>query len=550
MKKHSEKIPDWHDQRKRIIGLGESSIRKSYYPELQQRIAELEKKNEDLNATYEDLSYKEEELRQNYEELSVTERKLRESERKFRAIFDQTFQFIGLMTPEGTILEANRTSLKFGGQQESDIFGKPIWETPLWIHSEELQKKLRVAVQDAAKGEFVRFEVTHVAADGTLHYIDFSIKPVRDDAGRVILLIPEGRDITDRKRAEEAIQKSGREWQTTFNAITDAVFLLDDKGRIIRHNRALELFTGKTSDEIDGRYCYEVMHGTTSPIKGCPNVKAEKSRQRESIELKIGNRWVIAAVDPIFSENGTFSGAVHLLIDITERKQAEEALNQARKKLSFLNAITFSDIQNSIFTLSGYLELEKTLPTDEKLPQFKENERKIVQTIAESLKFTGIYQSLGLKPPLWQNVQQSFLMAISHLDISTLARRLEVGSVEIYADPLLENVFFALTENVVRHARTATELTVRYHESPDGLTLFFEDNGTGVPVDLKEKIFEQGYGRRKGLGLFISREILSVTGITIKETGEPGKGARFEIMVPKSGYRFGGNGPEGRSSVF
>ncbi len=270
----------------------------------------------------------------------LTYRNLKESERKFRAIFDQTFEFIGLMTPDGTLLEANRTSLKFGGQQESDVLGKPIWETPWWTHSEELQEKLRAAVQDAAQGEFVRFEVTHLAADGSLHYIDFSIKPVRDEAGRVILLIPEGRDVTERKRAEDALRKSGREWQTTFNAITDAVFLLDNEGRIIRHNRAFEIFTGKPADEIDGRYCYEVMHGTDSPVEGCPNVKAQKSRQRESIELKIGNRWVIVAVDPIISENGKYSGAVHLLIDITERKLAEEALQESEER--FRNIFTYA----------------------------------------------------------------------------------------------------------------------------------------------------------------------------------------------------------------
>ena len=83
MKKHSEETPDWNDQRKRIIGLGESSIRKNYFPELQQKILELEKKNKDLNAAYEDLSIKEEELRQNYEELVPAEGRLRESEEKY-----------------------------------------------------------------------------------------------------------------------------------------------------------------------------------------------------------------------------------------------------------------------------------------------------------------------------------------------------------------------------------------------------------------------------------------------------------------------------------
>jgi PAS domain S-box-containing protein len=134
------------------------------------------------------------------------EEKLQESERRFRAIFDQTFQFIGLMTPDGILVEANRSALAFAGIREADVLGKPFWETPWWTHSSELQDKLRSAVEAASQGRLVRFEATHLAADGSMHYIDFSLKPVKDENGRVVLLIPEGRDITDRKRAEERLE--------------------------------------------------------------------------------------------------------------------------------------------------------------------------------------------------------------------------------------------------------------------------------------------------------------------------------------------------------
>jgi len=345
------------------------------------------------------------------------ENALRESERKYRAIFDQTYQFTGLLTPEGRILEANRSSLEFIGLQESDVAGKLFWDTPWWAHSEELQAKLRVAVQDAARGEFVRFEATHPGIDESLHYIDFSIKPVKDESGRVILLIPEGRDITERKRADEA-------------------------------------------------------------------------------------------------------------------------LNQATKKLNLLNSITFTDIQNAIFSLSGYFELENRVTRDEKTQQYLGKQIGIVQKITESLKFANLFQGLGIKSPAWQNVEQSFLQGISHLDISQFCRQLNIKGLEIYADPLLENVFFTLAENVALHGKTATEITFRYQESPEGLTIIFEDNGVGIPSGMKENIFDRHYEEKKGLGLFLVREILSITGISIRETGEAGRGARFEIFVPKGVYRF------------
>jgi PAS domain S-box-containing protein len=127
------------------------------------------------------------------------EEALRESERKMHTIFDQTFQFIGLMTIDGILIEANRTLLKFSDIEASSVLNKPFWQGPWWSHSPELQEKLRQAVGKAARGEFIRFEATHVAKDGILHYVDFSLKPVKDETGKVIFMIPEGRDITEFK---------------------------------------------------------------------------------------------------------------------------------------------------------------------------------------------------------------------------------------------------------------------------------------------------------------------------------------------------------------
>jgi signal transduction histidine kinase len=220
---------------------------------------------------------------------------------------------------------------------------------------------------------------------------------------------------------------------------------------------------------------------------------------------------------------------------------AEDALILARKKLNFLNVVTFNDIRNSIFSLSGYLELEKELLTDEKVEGYLENEKFAVRSIVHSLNFAKNYQDMGIKPPLWQNVNQTFLYAISHLDfakVSRILRKVTLDNLEIYADPLLETVFFNLAENVLKHGGAVTEMILRYQEVPEGLTLFFEDNGKGIPVHLKEEIFERGYGKDKGMGLFLVREVLGITRISIRETGQQGKGARFEISVPKGCYRF------------
>ncbi len=131
------------------------------------------------------------------------EKKAEDEESKIRTIFDETFQFIGLMTTGGVLIEANKAALEFSGVEASSVLNKPFWETPWWTHSKEMQEKLKDAVKKAAQGQFIRFEATHKAKDGSLHTIDFSLKPVRDKSGKVIFLIPEGRDITKLKTGSE-----------------------------------------------------------------------------------------------------------------------------------------------------------------------------------------------------------------------------------------------------------------------------------------------------------------------------------------------------------
>jgi PAS domain S-box-containing protein len=128
---------------------------------------------------------------------------LLENERKLRTIFDNTFQFIGLLTTDGILISVNKAAAESVGAEQSSLLNKPFWDCPWWTHSRQMQEKLQQAVKEAAQGQFVRFEATHPTKDGTLIYVDFSLKPVKDENGKVIYLLPEGRNITDRKLSEE-----------------------------------------------------------------------------------------------------------------------------------------------------------------------------------------------------------------------------------------------------------------------------------------------------------------------------------------------------------
>lgn len=142
--------------------------------------------------------------------LLETQRRLDESQLRFRAIFDQTFEFIGLLDADGKLIEANSTALAFIGKTLDDVVGQPFADTPWWTHSPADQATLRDGIAAAASGRFVRFETTHPGADGTVATVDFSLKPVMNDAGKVVFIIPEGRDITHLKRAEQELREATR----------------------------------------------------------------------------------------------------------------------------------------------------------------------------------------------------------------------------------------------------------------------------------------------------------------------------------------------------
>ena len=150
------------------------------------------------------------------------ERALQKSETMLRAIFDQTFQFIAVLKLDGTVIKVNKTAVDFVNAKEEEINGRPFWATPWWTHSREEQNRLKKAIGEAASGELVRFETVHTAPDGRVMSIDFSVKPVRDRAGKIVLLIAEGRDITALKSAVEDLRKRELELEVQSRRLEEA----------------------------------------------------------------------------------------------------------------------------------------------------------------------------------------------------------------------------------------------------------------------------------------------------------------------------------------
>lgn len=202
------------------------------------------------------LKTKTDELQATLADLQTAQNQIVESERKFQAIFDHSFQFIGLTSPAGVLLEANRTALDFIGASREEVVGLPFWETPWWTNSTDMQERLKDAVRFAAEGNFVRFETSHVSKSGSVLEVDFSLKPVFDHRGEVVLLIPEGRDITEKKHAEVRVSEFystvSHELRTPLTSIRGSLGLIGGglAGPITEKTQTLVTIACEESDRL------------------------------------------------------------------------------------------------------------------------------------------------------------------------------------------------------------------------------------------------------------------------------------------------------------
>jgi signal transduction histidine kinase len=213
------------------------------------------------------------------------------------------------------------------------------------------------------------------------------------------------------------------------------------------------------------------------------------------------------------------------------------ALSQANKKLNLLQSITRHDILNQVTALGFYLELMKNSTADPSLLDYISSGEKITESISTQIRFTKDYQDIGVESPQWFDVEKALGETTASISLGEIILEMDVHGLMIYADPLLEKVFFNLVTNALQYAEGMTRIRFSYHTSRKAAVLVCEDDGCGVPAEHKAAIFRREYFKHTGLGLFLSREILGITGLSIQETGDPGKGARFEITIPQDFYR-------------
>jgi len=232
-------------------------------------------------------------------------------------------------------------------------------------------------------------------------------------------------------------------------------------------------------------------------------------------------------------------------VDITEQKQAHDALRLANRKLNLLNNVTRHDILNQLTALIGYLELSKDDIKDPQILTYVKKEELAANAIRNQILFTRDYQNIGVHSPQWHNIAETVSLALATIDVHQIKITINLASFEVYADPLLEKVFYNLIENSLRHGERVSEIEILSESVSDGINIIIKDNGAGIPDKAKDQIFRREYFKHTGFGLFLTREILAITNLTITENGTFGKGACFVIHAPQGTYRsILGNSPK------
>ncbi len=489
----------------------------------------------------------------------VTEQKHAEEEirtlQQFQQnIIDNANVWISVLDPKGTILVWNTTAEQISGYLSRDVIGKnTIWKQlyPDPVYRKQVAENILNIIK---KNTYVEnFETRIRTKSGDEKIIWWNTQPLRDTSGKAVQFIAIGRDNTERRRDEERLRALRQFEESVKKNANIWISVLDGKGNVSIWNRAAEEISGYKAREVIGKNTIwsrmypdkEYRRTVTAKIKEI--IGAHK--YLENFETRIRTKdeqeriiwWNTRVLQDIPGIDETF---IAIGKDVTEQKTLSDAVTLANKKLNLLASITRHDIKNQLMALLAYLELSgngSSSPAQQ--AEYIKKAQQIAGTIERQIDLTKDYQEMGIAAPAWQNANECIRKAVAALPMRSVHVEVDPAKPEVYADPLFEKVFYNLIDNALRYGGADLKtIRVSSQESDAGLMITCEDDGVGISAEDKKKLFTRGFGKHTRLGLFLSREILGITGITITENGEPGRGARFEITVPKGAYRFTGTG--------
>jgi PAS domain S-box-containing protein len=489
------------------------------------------------------------------------EEETRASERKFHTILDQAYQFIALLSTEGRIQEANRTVLQCGGAEDNSATGKLFWETNWWSHSPELRKKIRHSVHKVAQGAFIRFEATHPATDGTLQYVDLSLKPVRSPTGAVILLIAEARDISEQKRVEQALELSNLVVENS------QVVLFRWKAvegwPVVMVSRNVSQFGYTPEEFLSGTLHYasiihpEDLDRVVREVRDFSARGVSQTHHEYRIIAKDGRvHWVVerSLVERSSEEEIDFFQGV--VIDTTERRKMEEELVKAQKleSVGLLAGGIAHDFNNILTGILGNASLAKmllspqdrayTYMTDIETASFRAKDltRQFltfskggapIRKPVDAAKLVRTYTRMALSG-LKSTCELIIPEGLRIVDVDEGQISQVINNLVINADQAMSQggVIQVVCENVVLDNANGFSL-----KEGDYVRVSITDQGVGIPEEHRGRIFDPYFTTKEGgqgLGLASAYAIMKKHAGHITVDSKPGTGATFTLYLPAS----------------
>lgn len=471
----------------------------------------------------------------------ITERKQAENEISFKNVILSTQQET---SPDGILVVDNRGKIISFNQRF-----KNLWEiSDEMIESRDDERVLHSVLEKLQEpDEFLTrvqylYEHPEDKSHEEIHLADGRIlerysAPMCGDGGGYFGRVWHFGDITDLKNNERRIQESEEYLQTIFSSVSAGVLIIDSETHVIYDaNPAALRMIGTKRDEVIGSICHQFI--CPAQVNQCPITDLHQDVDNiERVMISADQRKVpiMKTVVPV-----TLRGHRYLLesfIDISALKIAESALQRANEKLNLLSSINRHDILNQLTALLGYLEMLTQDVTDPGQMKMLNKSTISAQQIRRLIDFSRDYQDIGVKAAQWFNISDLIRSALMVFVRSGISLQIDLDGLFVYADGLIEKVFYNLADNSIRHGVLVTTISVTGTRDENGFCIIFADDGVGITHEEKKNLFKKGYGKNTGMGLFLIREILSITEIVITETGEPGNGARFEIQVPEGKFR-------------
>ena len=460
------------------------------------------------------------------------EQAILESHQKFEGLFRHNPEAAVYLDVNFKIVDVNPCFCQLFGYSAKEVEGRNINEV---VVPEGMREEAESMDKDAKNGH-VSHDTVRKRKDGSLVHVSISAAPVTFE-NNLLGYVGIYKDITELKRAQEESEESRKHFQMLFDLMADPVAVVDGRGKILEVTQKVEEITGFKKEELVGKNLLKVkMFGAKTKavmIKGLAKRMMGMNVQPYEVEVlkKDGGKLMFEINAAKIDYKGKPADLV-VFRDVLERKNLEE-------KLRVVGSLTRHDVRNKLSAVTGnaYLLRRKLAGNAEALEQLADMEN-AVRNVEAIFEFARTYEKLGVEQLVNTNVGKAVDEAASlFTDLKGIKIVNECHDLTVLADSLLRQLFYNLIDNTLKYGEKTGQIRIYSKtSSADKLELVYEDDGVGIPNDMRSSLFKEGFtlGKGTGYGLFMIKRICEVYGWNIQETGIQWKGVRFVITIPKT----------------